>query len=205
MGAAYTGAVRLRKNEKRMKKEIRFNGTRGVYQQFPKSGFIYPARYSIETMRKFHFWKRVFLLLDKLAMIYVWSSIVLTISFFVLLGFLSIFSDYITFGSKEVIDFSWELVGFCFVLAALLFGVDEKNLLISQRRFIPIVASLFILTGILIILSYGLFNPELAKHSINWKYAGQFSFITALFALSFGIAVMFIESVRRIFTRQSVK
>ena len=133
------------------------------------------------------------------------SSIVLTLSvgIFVFLGLDALF---LSFGSlyeqqpveaaKAYLDFSWQLIQFTFVLAALSLAVDTR----SRTSFVPkTLAFAFILSGVLLLSGHGLAYAGVIQKSFAMGTTGGSLIAVAFVPLAWGISRLLIESLNRCF------
>jgi hypothetical protein len=125
---------------------------------------------------------------------------VFILTIFIWYGLAKMFVDYITIGEKEGIDFAWQLIGFDFILAGLMLNVKESLLIKGQKVILPLLAFIFIISGIIIILGYGLLSIPVDQGNGWYQFAGQWSFPLSQMLMSLGISIMVVEAFRRILT-----
>ncbi|MDD5135340.1 MAG: hypothetical protein PHP01_08020 [Phycisphaerae bacterium] len=116
------------------------------------------------------------------------------LGFLLWVGLAAFFLSYGSMGTKDGIDFIWQMVGFSFLLATLVYSVNPKSLQPKQRKRLPVIGISLILSGVLIIVGYGLMalavkaEPSVTREAL--KMMGQFFFLVATFFSSGGMAMM---------------
>lgn len=131
--------------------------------------------------------------------IFNWIFFVFLFAAITWVGLLKMFVVYGQLGDKEALDFIWQVIGFNFVLAALLFNMKPTMLTSGQRKSLPVLALLFIWAGFFIIVGYGSMMIGSQKQQYWYSTVGNWLFIGAQLLMSLGIATMLVESFRRIF------
>lgn len=97
-------------------------------------------------------------------------------------------------GQKEGVDFVWQMVGFSFLLATLVYSVNHKSLQANQRKRLPYIGIAFILSGVFLIVGFGIAmvatnsEPSAALPILKWMAQG-FSLV-ATFCLAGGMTMM---------------
>lgn len=110
------------------------------------------------------------------------------------LGLMAFFLDFGAIGTRESIDFVWQMISLSFLLATLVYSVNPKSVEPRQRKRLPQVGVLFIMSGVLVISGYGLMKvgikaePSIAKEIL--MLMAQFFFHGGTLCLAGGIATM---------------
>ena len=118
------------------------------------------------------------------------------ITLFVWLAFAGFYSTYAKIGQDSLpLDFSWQIILFTFVLATLLFTVNNNSL----NRTQTVVSSVFILSGISMLFGWGVaFLGELKASSLVIKI-GAGIFVCSIIPLAWGISMLALEAIAKIF------
>lgn len=143
-------------------------------------------------------WKRYLWWSEKIHSWFSWIVSVVILAIFIWLGLARMFYFYLLVGEKEGIDFAWQMIGFDFILAGLMLNVKESLLIKGQTIILPLLALLFIISGVIIILGYGLLSIPADRGNGWYQLAGLWSFPLSQMLMSLGISIMIVESFRRI-------
>ena len=121
-----------------------------------------------------------------------WLAICL--GFLLWIGLSAFLLSFTSIGEKEGVDFIWQMVGFSFLLATLVYSINPKSLPVSQRKKLPRIGIAFILSGVFIIVGYGMAmvvskaEPSIMQTILKLMAQG-FSLVSTL-CLSGGITMM---------------
>jgi len=121
-------------------------------------------------------------------------SYLLTI--FIWLSFLGFFLEYSKAAESYVpLDFVWQVISLTFVLATLLFTLNNNAL----NRLQSIVSSLFILSGVFMLFGWGVafFGDHTSSNLVIRIGAGIF--VISMIPLAWGISMLAIQSIQSIF------
>lgn len=120
------------------------------------------------------------------------------VAFFIWTGLIGLFLAYNEIGPKESLDFIWQLILFSFALVAAALAIPQW-LTEEQSKKLPLLILCFVLSGGCFLGGFGLITIGVTGKSIVFQKAGSIVFGVATFPLSFGIAVVVMESFRKAF------
>jgi hypothetical protein len=110
------------------------------------------------------------------------------------MGLSAFLLSFTSIGEKEGVDFIWQMVGFSFLLATLVYSVNPQSLKVSQRKKLPRIGISFVLSGVFVIVGYGIAmvavkaEPSNAQTILKWM--GQGFSLVATLCLSWGMTMM---------------
>jgi len=120
------------------------------------------------------------------------------ITLFVWLALVGFYSAYAKIGQSNLpLDFAWQMILFTFVLATLLFTVNNN----SPNRTQTVVSSVFVLSGISMLFGWGVgFLGEFRTSEVIIKI-GAGIFVFSILPLAWGISMLALEAFERIYRK----
>lgn len=119
-------------------------------------------------------------------------------AFVIWMGLLGLFMAYNEIGPKESLDFIWQLILFSFGLVAATIAIPQ-SLIGNKTKGLPLLLLCFVLSGGCFLAGFGLITMGVAGKSVILQQSGSWIFGMATLPLSFGIAVIVMESFRKVF------
>ncbi len=132
-----------------------------------------------------------------------WIFLGLT-AFVIWLGLIGLFMSYNEIGPKESLDFIWQLILFSFALVAATIAIPQ-SLIGDRTKRLPLLVFCFVLSGGCFLAGFGLITMGVVGKSVLLQKSGSWIFGMATFPLSFGIAVIVMESFHKAFKAVSNK
>lgn len=126
------------------------------------------------------------------------------ITFIIWMGLIGLFMAYTEVGAKESLDFIWQLILFSFALVAATVAIPQ-SLSEEQAKRLPLLIFCFVLAGGCFLSGFGLITMGITGKSVVLQKSGSILFGMATLPLSLGIAVVVMESFRKVFSVFSKK
>ncbi len=126
----------------------------------------------------------------------------IVLSLVILFGLGGFVYDYYKMGEKELADFIWELIVFCFVIATLLTTFRFSNFTKEQNTGIAAIGIIFVFAGIFLLFGCGVFWLGVYIQQIWLQGTGVGILCIALMMISISIALMTVELVKPVLKKK---
>lgn len=126
-----------------------------------------------------------------------WLATCFVIALLIWLALAGFLDSYGSFGQKESVDFIWQLIGFSFILATLIFAISSHSLSQRHKRVLSFVGFAFILSAVVMLLGLSISMYGVVKKFTVVTSIGSGIYIFAVAGISCGLAAMAMVSAEK--------